>query len=179
VKSADEAAELRELVARVSRQVARRTGKPRPELAEIVAAEVTAALASSPRLGAGSSSSPAGAAPPAGRAASLSVRAELCASCLEQERRKSGRRAVVTTTGKNRKGMVAKIAQGIADSGGDILDISQTLVADYFTMIIVVDVTSLDVPFTEFKARITETVRALGAECLVMHEDVVTALQRI
>jgi ACT domain-containing protein len=164
--SDDGGAELRELVARVSRQVARRTGRPRPELAAIVAAEVTAALAGS-------------GAPPQPDALSPSLRAELCASCLEQERRKSGRRAVVTTTGKNRKGIVAKIAQGIADAGGDILDISQTLVADYFTMIIIVDVSSLEVPFTGFKSRITETVHSLGAECLVMHEDVVTALQRI
>jgi ACT domain-containing protein len=109
----------------------------------------------------------------------MAVRAELCASCLEQERRKVGRRAVVTTTGKNRKGIVANIARAIADAGGDILDISQTLVADYFTMIIIIDLTGLEIPFTELKARLTEMVRALGAECMVMHEDVVTALQRI
>jgi ACT domain-containing protein len=86
---------------------------------------------------------------------------------------------VVTTTGKNRKGIVAKIAQAIADAGGDIVDISQTLVADYFTMIIIIDLSSLEVPFTELKARLTEMVRQLGAECLVMHEDVVSALQRV
>ena len=158
-------ADLRELIARVSRQVAQRTGKPRADLAAIVAAEVTAALG----------------APAAGDVPRepMAVRAELCASCLEQERRKTGRRAVVTTTGKNRKGIVANIARAIADAGGDILDISQTLVADYFTMIIIIDLTGLEVPFTELKARLTEMVRALGAECLVMHEDVVTALQRI
>ena len=78
--------------------------------------------------------------------APMAVRAELCASCLEQERRKVGRRAVVTTTGKNRKGIVANIARAIADAGGDILDISQTLVADYFTMIIVIDLAGLDGP---------------------------------
>jgi len=164
VKSSDDNSDLRELIARVSRQVARRTGRPREDLAAIVAAEVTAALA-----------------PPAASATSASpaVRADLCASCLEQERRKVGRRAVVTTTGKNRKGIVARIAQGIADAGGDILDISQTLVADYFTMIIIIDLSSLEVPFTVLKARLTEMVAALGAECLVMHEDVVTALQRV
>ena len=161
----DDSADLRELIARVSRQVARRTGQPRADLAAIVAAEVTAAMAK-----------PAAEDP---SRAPMAVRAELCASCLEQERRKTGRRAVVTTTGKNRKGIVANIARAIADAGGDILDISQTLVADYFTMIIIIDLTGLEVPFTELKARLTEMVRALGAECLVMHEDVVTALQRI
>lgn len=168
----EDSAELRELIARVSRQVARRTGKPRADLAAIVAAEVTAALGN-PTAGEAKRGGPAASNSP------TAVRAELCASCLEQERRKVGRRAVVTTTGKNRKGIVANIARAIADAGGDILDISQTLVADYFTMIIIIDLTGLEVPFTALKARLTEMVRALGAECLVMHEDVVTALQRI
>ena len=201
--SSDDSSDLRALIARVSRQVARRMGQPRADLAEIVAAEVTAALQASPasepapsaarspaspasspfpRSSSSSASSSRSSSSPGGagtRIESQTVRAELCASCLEEDRRKSGRRAVVTTTGKNRKGIVARIAQASADAGGDILDISQTLVSDYFTMIIVIDVSSLAIPFTEFKARLTETVRTLGAECLVMHEDVVTALQRI
>jgi ACT domain-containing protein len=90
-----------------------------------------------------------------------------------------GPRAVVTTTGKNQRGIVAKIAQAIADAGGDIVDISQTLVSDYFTMIIVVDTSSLEVPFAEFKRRLEQAVAALGAKCLVMHEEVVNALQRV
>ena len=90
-----------------------------------------------------------------------------------------GGRAVVTTTGKNQRGIVAKIAQAIADAGGDIVDISQTLVSDYFTMIIIVDTGALSVPFAEFKTRLERTVAGAGAECLVMHEDVVNALQRV
>ena len=69
-----------------------------------------------------------------------------------------GGRAVVTTTGKNQRGIVAKIAQAIADAGGDIVDISQTLVSDYFTMIIIVDTGALAVSFAEFKTRLERTV---------------------
>ena len=90
-----------------------------------------------------------------------------------------GGRAVVTTTGKNQRGLVARIAQAIADTGGDIVDISQTLVSDYFTMIIIVDTAALSVSFAEFKAKLERTVATAGAECLVMHEDVVNALQRV
>ena len=90
-----------------------------------------------------------------------------------------GGRAVVTTTGKNQRGIVAKIAQAIADAGGDIVDISQTLVSDYFTMIVIVDTAALTVSFAEFKTRLERTVASAGAECLVMHEDVVNALQRV
>jgi ACT domain-containing protein len=96
---------------------------------------------------------------------------------LSSDRR--GDRAVVTTTGKNQRGIVAKIAQAIADAGGDIVDISQTLVSDYFTMIIIVDTAALSVSFAEFKAKLERTVATAGAECLVMHEDVVNALQRV
>lgn len=93
--------------------------------------------------------------------------------------RRRGPRAVVTTTGKNHRGIVAKIAQAIAEAGGDIVDIAQTLVSDYFTMIIVVDTAGLEVSFAEFKTRLTGAVQALGAECLVMHEQIVNALQRV
>lgn len=101
------------------------------------------------------------------------------ASALTAPERRNGGRAVVTTTGKNQRGIVAKIAQAIADAGGDIVDISQTLISDYFTMIIIVDTGALAVSFAEFKSRLERTVSSLGAECLVMHEGVVNALQRI
>src|SRR5262249_55893690 len=104
---------------------------------------------------------------------------DYCQMCLEQERARTRRRAVLTTTGKNTKGIVARVTAKIAELGGDILDISQTLVGDYFTMIIVVDTISLDVPFASFKDALEGEVRAMGLGCMMMHEDVVTSLHRI
>ena len=46
-------------------------------------------------------------------------------------------RIVVTAHGKNRPGVVARVASAIDEFHGDIRDISQTIVADYFTMILV------------------------------------------
>ena len=68
----------------------------------------------------------------------VTAQAERAGRPAAAESRRGGR-AVVTTTGKNQRGIVARIAQAIADAGGDIVDISQTLVSDYFTMIIIVD----------------------------------------
>ena len=132
-------------------------------------AEVTREVAAEVTVAKGSTPSPA---------AQTLARAEVCASCAEEARRR-GPRAVVTTTGKNRRGIVANIAQAIAEAGGDIVDISQTLVSDYFTMIIVVDTSALALPLADFKARLTRSVQALGAECMVMHEEIVNALQRV
>ena len=50
----------------------------------------------------------------------------------------------------------------IAELGGDILDISQTLVGDYFTMIVVVDTATLDVAFADFKAAMEAEVAVDG-----------------
>jgi len=108
----------------------------------------------------------------------VTAQAERAGRPAAAESRRGGR-AVVTTTGKNQRGIVARIAQAIADAGGDIVDISQTLVSDYFTMIIIVDTVALSVSFAEFKAKLERTVATSGAECLVMHEDVVNALQRV
>jgi ACT domain-containing protein len=109
----------------------------------------------------------------------VTARAERGGKPATTSESRRGARAVVTTTGKNQRGIVARIAQAIADTGGDIVDISQTLVSDYFTMIIIVDTAALSVSFAEFKAKLERTVATAGAECLVMHEDVVNALQRV
>lgn len=104
---------------------------------------------------------------------------DFCQMCLEQERSRSRTRAVITTTGRNQKGIVARVTTRIFELGGDIVDISQTLVGDYFTMIVVVDTATLGVSFADFKSSIEETVGSLGLQCMTMHEDVLSSLHRV
>jgi ACT domain-containing protein len=141
------------------------TGRAAPEVVEAVVTEVLAGLG--------------GTAPPAEPLVEVGPGIDYCAACLEQDRARSRTRAVLTTTGRNTKGIVARITGKIAELGGDILDISQTLVGDYFTMIIVVDSASLDVPFAAFKAALEADVQAMGLHAMMMHEDVVTSLHRV
>ena len=88
-------------------------------------------------------------------------------------------RAVVTASGRNGKGQVAGVAQTIADAGGDIMDLSQTIVADFFTMIMVVDISQLSFSFAQFKTSLSRAAEGLGIHVTVMHEDVLRALQRV
>jgi ACT domain-containing protein len=104
---------------------------------------------------------------------------DYCALCVEQEQKRGRKRAVLTATGKNNKGIVARMTQVIAEASGDILDISQTLVSDYFTMIIIVDIGGLDTTFEEFKHRVTEAAQALGIQTMMMHEDIMASLHRV
>ena len=151
------------LVRQVARQVVMRMGDAAPEVLEAVVAEVMRSISSGEADG----------------LVEVSPGVDYCQACLEQDRARSRRRAVLTTTGRNQKGIVARITARIAELGGDILDISQTLVGDYFTMIIVVDTVSLDVPFAAFKDALEDEVRQMGLQAMMMHEDVVNSLHRV
>jgi ACT domain-containing protein len=152
------------LVRQVARQVVARMGDARPDVLEAVVAEVLHAI---------------GSAESAPELVQVAPGIDYCQACLEQERSRSRTRAVLTTTGRNQKGIVARVTAKIAELGGDILDISQTLVGDYFTMIIVVDTASLEVPFADFKAALEAEVQAMGLQTMMMHEDVVNSLHRV
>ena len=180
----------RDLVRAVTRAVVSRLGHAGPQVVEAVVAEVIAEVE---RVSPPTASSMTGTAPAAGasfttpRGATLLPMAAsksapdyaYCLSCVEQEKTRHRQRAVLTTTGKNTKGIVARVTACIAEFGGDILDISQTLVGDFFTMIIVVDVNSLAVPFAQFQDQIQSAVRELGCQAMMMHEDVMASLHRV
>lgn len=161
---ADAAGVAPTLVRQVARQVVARMGDAAPEVLEAVVAEVMAALGN-------------GEAAP--ELVQLGPGIDYCQACLEQERARTRHRAVLTTTGRNQKGIVARVTAKIAELGGDILDISQTLVGDYFTMIVVVDTATLDVPFADFKAAMERAVQDMGLQAMMMHEDVVNSLHRV
>jgi ACT domain-containing protein len=152
------------LVRQVARQVVARMGDAQPEVLEAVVAEVMSAI------GTGEASS---------SLVEVGPGIDYCQACLDQERARTRHRAVLTTTGRNQKGIVARVTARIAELGGDILDISQTLVGDYFTMIVVIDAATLDVSFADFKAAMESEVQSMGLQAMMMHEDVVNTLHRV
>ena len=152
------------LVRQVTRQVVSRMGDAQPEVLEAVVAEVMSAI------GTGEVSS---------ALVEVGPGIDYCQACLDQERARTRHRAVLTTTGRNQKGIVARVTARIAELGGDILDISQTLVGDYFTMIVVIDAATLDVAFADFKAAMESEVQSMGLQAMMMHEDVVNTLHRV
>lgn len=144
----------RQVVSRLSPEIVQRQGADR------VVAEVLAALQEG------------------GSPQASSAPLEYCAALLEQERRRARKRAIITTTGRNTKGIVARLTGAIADMDGDVLDISQTLVAEYFTMLLVVDTAALNTTFAAFKATLEGIARELSIQVLIMHEDLVSSLHR-
>lgn len=147
-----------------ARRVLSRLGPVDKETAQRVVAEVVATIAPGQATG---------------DTVGLPATADYCTAYLEGERRRNRRRAVLTATGRNQKGIVARLTTVIAELGGDILDISQTLVGDYFTMLVIVDIGELGTSFEQFKEALTQAARERGVQTILMHEDLVTSMHRV
>lgn len=88
-------------------------------------------------------------------------------------------RAVVSVVGCDAVGIIAKISQGCAESGVNILDISQTVLQNYFSMIMITDIDHINVPFTTFVDRMAALGKSMNLEIHAMHEDIFNAMHRI
>lgn len=91
-------------------------------------------------------------------------------------------RIVITANGKNQSGVVARLANVIDEFRGDIRDISQTIVGDYFTMIFVVDISGATrdgARFGQLKQRLSQVGQDLGVHVVAMHDDILTAMHSV
>ena len=88
-------------------------------------------------------------------------------------------KAVITVTGKDSVGIIAKVANACADCDVNILDISQSVLQDYFAMIMLADIDKLNVDFSIFVDKLAALGRACGLEIHTMHEDIFNAMHKI
>lgn len=87
--------------------------------------------------------------------------------------------AIITVVGHDSKGIISKVSAGCAEKGANIVEISQSVLKEYFAMIMVVDVTDLSVPFTEFVDYMKDLGDKAGLEIRTMHEDIFNSMHRI
>jgi len=90
-------------------------------------------------------------------------------------------RAVVVSTGVNKPGIAAALTSAISECGADIQDISQTIVSDFFSMIFVVNLSTMKEGYTfkTFKEKIEAAGRSVGVETVVFHEAILKAMHRV
>ena len=100
---------------------------------------------------------------------------------LAEARAGEPQRAVVVATGVNRPGVVAALTAAVSDCGTDIQDISQTIVADFFSIIMVANLDTLvaGLTFRAFKEKVESAGRGVGAEVVVLHEAILRAMHRV
>ena len=88
-------------------------------------------------------------------------------------------KAVVSVTGCDAVGIIAKISAVCAECSVNIVDISQTVLQKYFSMIMLVEIDGINIPFSAFVDRMSELGKANQLEIHTMHEDIFNAMHRI
>ena len=88
-------------------------------------------------------------------------------------------KAVVTVTGKDKVGIIAMASAECAKYGANIIDISQTVLSEYFAMIMMVSLEGLTVDFSSFAENMAKAGEENGVDIRVMHEDIFNTMHRI
>lgn len=88
-------------------------------------------------------------------------------------------RAIITVVGKDTVGIIARVCTYLADNHVNILDISQTIVQDFFNMMMIVDLTKCDVPFDTFSSALNSIGEDMGVQVKCQLEDIFNKMHRI
>ena len=88
-------------------------------------------------------------------------------------------KAIITVTGKDSMGIIAKVSALCTEYGANIVDISQSVLSEYFAMIMLADIDKLTLPFAEFVDALSGVGKEKGLSVQVMHEDIFNTMHHI
>lgn len=88
-------------------------------------------------------------------------------------------RTIITVVGKDTKGIIAKVCTYLADNNVNILDISQTIVQEYFNMMMIVDMTKMQKPFVEAADELAKLGEGIGVQVKCQREEIFDVMHRI
>ena len=89
------------------------------------------------------------------------------------------KKTVITVVGKDTVGIIAKICTYLAGNNINILDISQTIVQDFFNMMMIVDVSQSQKRFDEISSELEQVGSEIGVDIKAQHEDIFNMMHRI
>jgi len=88
-------------------------------------------------------------------------------------------KAIVTVVGKDRVGIIAAVCVQLAEYNINVLDISQTVMQGYFTMMMAVDVSGCRVPLAELAKLMEEKGKEMNLSIRLQREDIFEAMHRV
>ncbi|MGB8603209.1 MAG: ACT domain-containing protein [Rhizomicrobium sp.] len=86
---------------------------------------------------------------------------------------------VITIIGKDRVGIVAKVATALAETKVNILDINQNIVHGYFNMVMVADMAAAEISLQDLQQQFKALGESIGVEIKIQHEDIFNVMHRI
>ena len=88
-------------------------------------------------------------------------------------------KAIVTVVGKDQVGIIAAVCVKLAEYNVNVLDINQTVMQGYFTMMMAVDVSASKVPLAELVEIMEALGKDMGLSIRVQREDIFEAMYRV
>ena len=88
-------------------------------------------------------------------------------------------KAIVTVVGKDRVGIIANVCTALANFNVNVLDISQTVMQGYFTMMMVTEVSQCSIPLAELSTEMEKIGKDMSLSIRVQREDIFEAMHRI
>lgn len=88
-------------------------------------------------------------------------------------------RAIVTVIGTDKVGIIATVSSTLTSAHCNILDISQTVLQEFFAMVMLVDISKLEVHFSELKAMLESAGEEIGMEIRIQREEIFNSMHRI
>ena len=88
-------------------------------------------------------------------------------------------RTIITVVGKDTKGIIAKVCTYLAEKDVNILDISQTIVQEYFNMMMIVDMGKMNTSFETVADELDELGKSIGVQVKCQREEIFNVMHRI
>ena len=88
-------------------------------------------------------------------------------------------KAIVTVVGKDRVGIIAEVCMQLASYNVNVLDISQTVMQGYFTMMMAVDVSGSNLPLAELAQQMERKGKDMNLSIRLQREDIFEAMHRV
>lgn len=86
-------------------------------------------------------------------------------------------KAVITVIGKDMVGILAKVSGTCAETNANVVEVTQSILQDYFAMIMLIDIENMTCSLEDLKSKLEENVPSM--EIHVMHEDIFNSMHRI
>lgn len=88
-------------------------------------------------------------------------------------------KAVITVTGKDTVGIIADVSAVCSKHNANILEITQSVLSEYFAMIMLADIKNLNIEFSAFVDVLADLGKGRGLAIHVMHEDIFNTMHHI
>ena len=89
------------------------------------------------------------------------------------------KKCILSVVGKDKVGITAGVCGVLAQADVNILDITQTILQEYFTMVVLVDIDTSSLGFEEIARRLEEYGKNSGMEIHIQREEIFNAMHRI